>query len=263
MANRAVATRKPADAPLFAPLPSSLPPSVAMVVADPPETTVERKGQMVMVPGQWAPPMWPIPKETLETARKAIEHMLKPAGDEGLRAALLPLMLSSVMPNMDGMEDTTMQAFFAAKVAEYSRLINHVPADIIRDACDAHVLKSKFFPAIAELMEHATPALEHRKRQAHRIGLLLKGGGQPIKPAFVPDPEHVRLLGMLKHYERVGGSLYSAAKSNATRKRLQELHDAELELASTEGRDAAEWTVGNRNVGAPVIAEPLPDEIPA
>lgn len=131
-----------------------------------------------------------------------MEHMLKPAGDEGLRRALMPLMLSTIMPNMEGMSDETQQSFFAAKTGEYSRLMQHLPPDIIREACDQHVKRSKFFPAIAELMEFAEPALGHRQRQAARIAALIKGGGRPIAKPFEPEPRDVVLRTLIAAAER-------------------------------------------------------------
>ncbi len=115
------------------------------------------------------------------------------------------------MPNTEGMGDQTQQSFFAAKVGEYSRLMSHMPVDIIRDACDAHVKRSKFFPAIAELMEFAEPALGHRQRQATRIEWLIKAGGQPVAEPFVREPRDVVLKTLIAAAERRGQDEKAAA----------------------------------------------------
>lgn len=199
-----------------------------------------------------------------------MEHLLKPAGDEGLRRALMPLMLSTIMPNMEGMSDETQQAFFAAKSAEYSRLMSHLPPDIIREACDQHVKRSKFFPAIAELMEVAEPAFALRQRQAKRLEYLLKTNGKPKPKVFEPEPEAVRLQAAVNRY--------FANKSSFVAHILRRTAiEAEKRLAEIEARPVAAW-VGEaeilttaptpepvavkRTAALPDDEPPMPDEIP-
>lgn len=185
-------------------------------------------------------------REKLEEASKAMAHLLTPVGEEGLGRALMPLMLTTVMPNMDGMSDATQQSYFAAKVSEYGRLLAHYPADIIRDACDAHVKRSKFFPAIAELNEFAEPALALRQRMARRLEVLIKNGGRPpvVAEEFKPEAEDVRLRGAIKRYhDRKGSFLEHVLKRSAIA--------AEKRLAEIENRPVEEWALD-------VVAEPTP-----
>lgn len=158
-------------------------------------------------------------------------HLMQPVGAEGLGRALMPLMLTTVMPNTDGMSDETQQAFFGAKVQEYARLLAHYPPDIIRDACDAHVKRSKFFPAIAELCEFAEPALALRHRQAKRLAVLVKNGGKPpvVVEEFKGEPREATLRTLIKHARRRGQT------ANAIR--------YERELAELEGRPMEGWAI--------------------
>lgn len=263
MAQRnAVTKARPAgQAGLFAPPLTSLPPSVAMVVKDAtgPDGTPMASG--------WQAPTFSIPLESLEQARRAMEHMLKPAGDEGLRQALFPLLLSTVMPNTEGMSDETQQSFFAAKVGEYSRLMAHLPPDIIREACDAHVKRSKFFPAIAELMEFAEPALGHRQRQARRIEWLIKTGGRPVVEPFKHEPRYVVLRTLIKHAERRG----LTDKAAAYRHELDVLEGRAVEKPKPapsvlpDDRDAKRprAPLPTRDQGQAIAEEPpMPTDIP-
>lgn len=160
-----------------------------------------------------------------------MEHMLKPAGAEGVAQALMPLMLTTVMPNMEGMTDETQQSYFQSKSSEYARLLGGLPVDILSEACDEHVRRSKFFPAIAELMEFAGPKLAHRQRQASRIKLLIAGGGQ--EPAAPPKP--------MTDEERLEERKRRLRQTRDTWVRLNRPHHAkraEQELAELEGREA-------------------------
>lgn len=259
--NAVTKARPVAQAGLFAPPPTSLPPSVALVVRDATGTD-----GTPMASG-WQAPTFSIPLESLELARRAMEHMLKPAGDDGLRQALFPLSLSTVMPNTEGMSDETQQSFFAAKVGEYSRLMSQLPPDIIRDACNQHVKRSKFFPAIAELMEFAEPALGHRQRQAKRIEWLIKVGGNPKPELFKHDPRDVVLRTLIAAAERRGQD----DKAAAYRHELDVLEGRAVAkpkpapTALPDDRDAKRPSVPlpTREQGEAIAEEPpLPNEIP-
>lgn len=189
--------------------------------------------------------------ELLAMASKAMEHLLTPVGPEGLGRALMPLMLTTVMPNTDGMSDETQQAYFGAKVQEYTRLLEHYPADIIRDACDAHVKRSKFFPAIAELTEFAEPALAHRHRQARRLEVLIKNGGRPpvVAEDFKPEPEVDRLRGAIKRYlANPNSSIAHVLKRRAI--------ESEKRLAEMESRDVEAWALDVTPEAVAKVEEP-------
>ena len=196
-------------------------------------------------------------REKLEEASKAMAHLLTPVGEEGLGRALMPLMLTTVMPNMDGMSDAMQQSYFAAKVSEYGRLLAHYPADIIRDACDAHVKRSKFFPAIAELCEFAEPALALRHRQAKRLAVLVKNGGKPpvVREEFKPEPEEVRLRANIKRY-----------RDNPNHPIVHTLHrraiESERRLAVIEGREVEEWAKADAPSSPAAATQPIAGTLP-
>jgi hypothetical protein len=197
---------------------------VALVVKDPP---MRQTPEGTLAPSTWQPPTMMPDREQLNEARAYLELALKPAGVEGVRKALMPLFLTMQIPNTEAMSDNTQQAYFSARAAEYERLLAHVPVDILKTACDAHVRTEKFFPAISELLKHADPLLEQRKAQQHRVGRMIEaraqGGKKPASPKFEREPEDVRLLAQLRWQEMPGSMLYSPTKARATRARLAEL----------------------------------------
>ena len=250
-------------------------------------TTVERNGVLVEVPGRWEPPTYgSILPELLEQGREAVAASLKPAGDAGVHEAMMPLMLTTLMPATEGMSDQTLQSFYAAKAGEYQRHLREVPLDILKSAADACVRESEFFPAVAALLRHARVELEKRRRQADRIKALIDARNRPqAKPAFVKEPEHVRLLTTLKWQEKPGSHLYSPTKAHATRARLMELGveapgeppalpeappDSPLEprprLPSTFTKASAAaptpWQAGEPVFEKTAEEPPIPDEIP-
>jgi hypothetical protein len=187
-----------------------------------------------MVPGTWKAPDYPILPEQLEDARTVIERQLQPAGDAGIRDALLPMLMAGLrMPNMEGMPDDVQQKFFAGQVSEYTRLLGHVPLDIFKAACDAHVLESDWFPTVAQLNKHAGPALEKRRRQRDRILRLIDIAKKKAEPART-ETEVERLNGDIERWrKRPGHFLADMLKRTAIR--------AEKRLAEIEGREVAEW----------------------
>lgn len=221
----------------------------------------------MLVPA-WQPPEHRVLPELIEQGRQALEHMLKPCGVEGVGKALMPLLLTQEMPKTEGLTDgmneeeaqITLRGFYASHQAEYARHLKHLPLDILRKACDAHVTTgSKFFPSVFELASKANPEHERRKVELERLYALQKNANAPKieRKPFEKPPEHERLLVSLKHYETPGSMLYSVAKAKAARKRLQQLVDAELERANDQCRVPAAWTIGNEDIGlAPSIETP-------
>ena len=51
----------------------------------------------------------------------------------------------------------------ALKARVYAGKLSHIPADILRYACEQICLKSKFFPSLAEIYEFVQPLLYYRK----------------------------------------------------------------------------------------------------
>jgi len=223
-AGKALARRNDA-APQPKTRPSSLPDSVARALADPPEVTVERNGVMVPMPGAWEPPSWPIFPEHLSTAREALDAMLAPIGVENVWEALTSLALTTKVAATEGMSNETAARYMREVGVEYARHLGAVPRDILKAATDACAIESEFWPTLAELFRHIKPELEKRRRMSERLDAIIKRAAQPAaaRKPFEPEPEHVRLLHLLKLYETPGGMLYSPAKAEKTRARLREL----------------------------------------
>lgn len=182
--------------------------------------------------------------------------MLKTAGDAGVGEALMPMLFTQTIENLDNLPDkVSPDIWLQAKSLEYARHLRDYPIDILKAACDAHVVASKFFPAVAEIAVHARPLLEARQRQAWRIEQLIRRANTPKLAAFVPDPEHVRLLMWIKWHETPGAITFSVDKAARARKRLQVLVDEEIAKANDECRSPAEWTTGNESIGVAVLIE--------
>lgn len=138
--------------------------------------------------------------------------MLKPIGAAGVKSALVPLMLTQQLENLDNLpEGFEPAAYLHQKSAEYERHLEHLPVDILRAACDAHAKASKFFPAVAELIAYAGPALDERKQQQSRVALLIRGGGQAKAEPFKHDPRDVVLRTLIAAAERRGQDDKAAA----------------------------------------------------
>jgi hypothetical protein len=212
---------------------SSLPPSVALAVEDPIEVEAERDGVRVMVPGTWRPPTHRLLPDVLKQGLETIEHLLAPASAEAIGAAMMPLVLTTKVAATEGMSDEKALAFYQAKTAETTRLLvkAEVPIDLLKEAADKCSLASRYFPEVADLMEHIRPALEKRKRQRERIAILIDGASKPAekpKPEpFKAEPLDVRLATMRDSYRRIG-DIAKAAKY-------------ERELAKLKGREPEDW----------------------
>lgn len=260
-ARNAPANRNAAAAPALGP--PTLPTSVALVLKDPIDHQTGKAS-----PSLWAPPRWSIPSEQLEQARAALEHMLKPVGKAGVQAALVPLMLTQQLENLDNLpEGFEPAAYLQQKSAEYSRHLEHFPVDILRAACDAHAKASKFFPAVAELVAYAGPALELRQRQQSRLALLIKGRGQATAEPFKHDPRDVVLKTLIKHAERRG----LTEKAAAYRHELDVLEGRAVETPKPapsvmpDDRDAKRPSapLPTREQGQAIAEEPpMPTDIP-
>lgn len=192
----------------------------------------------------------------LAAAKVAIDHMLKPAGAAGVAEALMPMLMTQAIPNLSQLpEKIAADRWLSATVDEYARHLGGYPVDILKASCDAHVRSgNEFFPKVFEITRRATPALELRKREQWRIGQLIEATNRPKqKPTaepFVQEPEHVRLLTILKWQEKPGSNLYSPTKARETRHRLAEL-----------GVDAGEMPADVANAplpSPPVQVEPPP-----
>lgn len=180
------------------------------------------------------------------TAKKALEHLLRPCGDTGVGECLTPMLFTQAIENLDNLpEKITPDQWLSATVDEYARHLRDYPIDILRAACDAHVRGgSQFFPKVFEITKHATPAFEKRKREAWRVDKLIESTARPVKAAasaFVPEPRHVILLTTLKWQELTGSRLFNLTKAAATRRELAALAEQERVDAVMAGRAVADW----------------------
>jgi hypothetical protein len=206
-----------------------------MAVEDPPEVEVERDGRPVLVAGTWRPPTHSILRERLDEARKWLEINLAPCGPEGVQRILMPLLMTTTMPHTAGMEETTLQSFFAQKSTEYTRLLQDLPADILSAACDECAKASPFFPAVADLFRHAKPALEKRRRQCERVDrLIAMKSAPPQGEPFKPEPEIDRYRADIARWKAHGDVSFGInLKARAI--------ESEKKLATLEGRDVEDW----------------------
>lgn len=166
--------------------------------------------------------------------------MLKPIGAAGVKAALVPLMLTQQLENLDNLPEGFEPAVYLhQKSAEYERHLAHIPVDILRASCDAHAKASKFFPAVAELIAYATPMLDERKQQQSRIALLIRNGGKPTETRaktwaeLTPDERRAATI------EKLKGGIPVMRKH----KRLATAIQWERELADLEGRPMERWAL--------------------
>ncbi len=196
----------------------------------------------------------------------------------------MPLLMTTTLPNTEGMSEETLQSFYNSKVPEYARHLRELPADILAMACDACAKASPFFPAVADLFKHARPIIEKRQRQRDRVARLIAAKDAPTAaPVFVPEPEEVRLRAAIGRWRADAGSFLAAMLRRSA-------VAAEIRLAEIENRAPEEWALEQATesiaepprppapppnidepapwqAGAPVYQQqpeepPLPDEIP-
>lgn len=223
-----------------------------LAIADPAEVEVERDGVRVLVPGSWRPPEHRILPELLEQARAVIAERLKPADAEGIAKVMRPLMLTTKVAATEGMSDDKAFAFFQAKAFETTRLLTKagVPLDLLQEAADRCAVSSKFFPEVAELMEHIRPELERRQRQRDRIDRVIatKDAPKPVE-VFVPEPELDRLKGNIARWRSTGRFEARAIES-------------ERRLAEIEQREIADWAREVDIEPQPTAAATTPPPLP-
>ena len=61
----------------------------------------------------------------------------------------------------------------AFKARVYARKFEHVPADIMKYACDKVIMNCKFFPTVAEINEYVQPMLHYRKSLVEAVSSKL------------------------------------------------------------------------------------------
>jgi len=119
---------------------------------------------------------WEMPKIS-EVADKYIEQ------ESSIVAAMENAMTTADAKNIEKwivevMVCTTKQSALtekdmALKARVYADKLSHIPADILRHACDQICLKSKFFPSLAEIYEFVQPLLYYRKSLVESVSQQL------------------------------------------------------------------------------------------
>ena len=61
----------------------------------------------------------------------------------------------------------------AFKARVYAKKFEHVPADIMKYACDKVIMNCKFFPTVAEINEYIEPMLHYRKSLVEAVSSKL------------------------------------------------------------------------------------------
>ena len=61
----------------------------------------------------------------------------------------------------------------ALKARVYASKLSHIPADILKYACNQICLNSKFFPSLAEIYEFVQPLLYYRKSLVESVSQQL------------------------------------------------------------------------------------------
>ena len=177
--------------------------------------------------------------------------MLKPIGAAGVKAALVPLMLTQQLENLDNLpEGFDPTVYLHQKSAEYERHLENFPLDILRSACDTHARLSKFFPAVAEIVALAEPLLSARQRQQSRVLHLIKIGGQPVAEPpkrLTPEEQAQQRIDRLRQTRDTWRNLG----------RPDRAANAERELAKTEGREPEEWAVFAAPSASTVVPAPV------
>lgn len=194
--------------------------------------TVERDGQQIEVEGTWRLPDHRIMPEVLTEALRTISRQLEPAGDEGVRKVMMPLMLTQIMPAVEGVAEGNMQALFAATASEYTRHLRDVPLDLLETAATALARESPHFPRVADFFRHAQPVIDRRRRQSARINAIAEAQKRAAegKPAFVPEADDVKWRGDVERFHKfAGGSMHDMLRRRAI--------DSERKLAELEGRE--------------------------
>ena len=224
--------------------PLPMPSTLALVLKDP----VTLQGDPD--PTSWSPPDFTVLKDVLAEGLRAIDSQLVPAGPNGVSQALAALMLTTKRPNTNGLSREQTGAFLQEQLAEYQRLLQHIPKHVLAAAADAHVKRpSNFFPTVAELLEFAQPEYDKLLRFKARIERLMRGEAKPKPPPFVPEPYEVRMAAMIASYRKVGNHRRAA--------------QLEIEFAKKQKREPEAWALTLIEQPAPVDeAERPPQPMP-
>lgn len=156
-------------------------------------------------------PRWEVPqhvpsstKQLIPGALGQLERALTPAEQDDIVAALhrLAAHFYSERP----------KAAWQVVFEDYARLLGDVPLDILEDGLDAYLRRGKWFPKLAELLEHTGPLLRARRILQRRLHELLRTGDQPKPTAKTyADMTPEEKAGWDRRFERLKSSIAPGA----------------------------------------------------
>ena len=106
-------------------------------------------------------------KDNKPAVMKALRECMTVADPKDIHQWLIEVMVCTAKQSHLTQKDLA----FKAKV--YAKKFEHVPADIMKYACDKVIMNCKFFPTVAEFHEFIEPMLHYRKSFVEEISSKL------------------------------------------------------------------------------------------
>ena len=150
----------------------------------------------------------------------------------------------------------------------YHLVLQGVPTDILNSVVGELLASEEFFPSAAKWLKACDKPLAERQRMKRRVQLLIQDHVAADQArAFVPEPAHVRLAGMIASYRRYcaryEGNVAAHQKSLwdlAVSTRAACVHTGEPIPAWSTGEEAI--TLNFRDGAHHVFVEPPPENAP-
>ena len=98
---------------------------------------------------------------------KALEECMAVADPKDIHQWLIEVMVCTAKQSHITEKD------LAFKARVYAKKFEHVPADIMKYACDKVIMNCKFFPTVAEINEYVEPMLHYRKSLVEAVSSKL------------------------------------------------------------------------------------------
>ena len=98
---------------------------------------------------------------------KAMEECMTVADPKDIHEWLIEVMVCTAKQSHLTQKD------LAFKARVYAKKFEHVPADIMKYACDKVIMNCKFFPTVAEINEYIEPMLHYRKSLVEAVSTKL------------------------------------------------------------------------------------------
>ena len=99
--------------------------------------------------------------------QKALEECMTVADPKDIHQWLIEVMVCTAKQSHLTQKD------LAFKARVYAKKFEHVPADIMKYACDKVIMNCKFFPTVAEFNEFIEPMLHYRKSLVEAVSSKL------------------------------------------------------------------------------------------